>query len=53
MAPDEGFEQLAKEYATRGGINEQVVRDLAERNVFGLVADSLDAVHQRITEKPE
>lgn len=48
-APDAGFMHLATEYATRGGINEQVLRDLTARNVFDAFAESLDGVHRRIT----
>jgi len=47
--PDAGFMRLAQEYATRGGINEQVLRKLTTRNVFDLVAESLDDVYRRIT----
>jgi len=48
-APDIDFMHLAQEYATRGGINEQVVRELAEKKVFDAFTESLDAVHRRIT----
>lgn len=48
-APDTDFMHLAKEYATRGGINEQIVRELADEGVFAQVRQSLDAVHRRIT----
>lgn len=47
--PDAGFMHLAEEYATRGGINEQVLRELTARNVFDAFAESLDGVHRRIT----
>lgn len=47
-APDADFTHLAKDYATRGGINEQVLRELTARNVFGTLAESLDSVHRRI-----
>ncbi len=46
--PDAGFMHLAEEYATRGGINEQVLRELTAGNVFDLFAKSLDGVHRRI-----
>jgi pyrroline-5-carboxylate reductase len=46
--PDAGFMHLAEEYATRGGINEQVLRRLTERNVFDVFAESLDGVYRRI-----
>lgn len=48
-APDMGFMDLAQDYATRGGINEQVVRELTARNVFDAFAESLDGVHRRIS----
>ncbi|HET7267040.1 MAG TPA: pyrroline-5-carboxylate reductase [Oleiagrimonas sp.] len=48
-APNADFEQLASEYATRGGINEQMVRELADQGVFERVAQGLEAVHARIT----
>ena len=47
--PDAGFMQLAEEYATRGGINEQILRELTDRNVFDVFAESLDSVHRRIS----
>jgi pyrroline-5-carboxylate reductase len=43
-----GFMHLAEAYATRDGINEQVLRDLTDRNLFDAVAESLDGVHRRI-----
>ena len=43
--PDSGFTHLAVEYATRGGINEQVLRELTTRNMFEVFAKSLDDVH--------
>lgn len=46
--PKSNFEHLAKEYATRGGINEQVVRELGARGVFRAFSESLDNVHRRI-----
>lgn len=42
------FAELSRDYATRGGINEQVVRELEARGVFDAFAQSLDAVHRRI-----
>lgn len=47
-APDAGFADLAKEYATRGGINEQLLRELTDRDVFDVLSESLDGVHRRI-----
>lgn len=46
--PDAGFMHLAQDYATRGGINEQVLRELTERHVFDAFAESLERVHRRI-----
>ncbi|BCH28877.1 pyrroline-5-carboxylate reductase [Mesorhizobium sp. L-8-10] len=47
--PHAGFMDLAGEYATRGGINEQVLRELTARNLFDAFAESLDGVHRRIS----
>ncbi|MEQ1953893.1 pyrroline-5-carboxylate reductase [Mesorhizobium sp. CN2-181] len=46
--PDADFTHLAQDYATRGGINEQILRELTERKVFEVFAESLDGVHRRI-----
>jgi len=48
-APDADFAHLAQDYATRGGINEQVLNELAAHNVFEALAESLDGVHRRIS----
>jgi len=48
-APDADFKHLAQDYATRGGINEQVLGDLTARNVFDALTESLDSVHRRIS----
>jgi pyrroline-5-carboxylate reductase len=48
-APETDFAHLAQDYATRGGINEQVLRELTARNVFDALAESLDSVHRRIS----
>ncbi|WP_296745033.1 pyrroline-5-carboxylate reductase [Mesorhizobium sp.] len=48
-APDEDFMHLAQDYATRGGINEQVLRELTERGTFDAFAESLGRVHRRVT----
>lgn len=39
---------LAAEFATRGGINEQVVAHLKERGAFDALSEGLDAVLQRM-----
>jgi len=46
--PHADFAELSGDYATRGGINEQVVRELEARGVFEAFAQSLDTVHRRI-----
>jgi pyrroline-5-carboxylate reductase len=47
-APDMDFTHLAQDYATRGGINEQVLRELTAKGLFDAFAESLDGVHRRI-----
>ena len=47
-APDADFMHLAQDYATRGGINEQVLRELTERGMFDAFNESLDRVRRRI-----
>lgn len=46
--PGADFAELSRDYATRGGVNEQLVRDLEAHGVFQVFARSLDAVHRRI-----
>ena len=46
--PDIDFMHLARDYATRGGINEQVLRELTEHGTFDAFAESLGRVHRRI-----
>ncbi|MGX8008689.1 hypothetical protein ACVDG8_006495 [Mesorhizobium sp. ORM8.1] len=46
--PDADFMHLSQDYATRGGINEQVLRELTERGLFDAFTESLGRVHQRI-----
>jgi pyrroline-5-carboxylate reductase len=47
--PNVSFMRLAEdEYATRGGLNEQVLRELMSKDVFGAILKSLDGVHRRI-----
>lgn len=50
-APDEDFMHLSQDYATRGGINEQVLRELTERGTFEAFAESLGRVHKRVAGK--
>lgn len=52
-APGLSFERLAADYATRGGINEQVLTHLTRRGVFDTIAEGLDAVMLRIAEPPK
>ena len=46
-APASAFMDLAKEYATIGGINEQVLSELESQDVFKMFAKSLDNVYRR------
>ena len=41
------FEDLAAAHATPGGLNEQLLRDLTDHGVFGILTDALDAVYRR------
>jgi len=45
---EHSFAALAAEFATRGGINEQVVTHLREHGALKAVSDALDAVLQRM-----
>ncbi|MBD9495183.1 MULTISPECIES: pyrroline-5-carboxylate reductase [unclassified Ensifer] len=47
--PDASFAHLAQDYATRGGINEQVLRELTEHGTFEKFRESLGGIHRRIT----
>lgn len=47
-SPDLSFQYLAQDYATKGGINEQVLRELTDRKLFEAFAESLDGVHSRV-----
>lgn len=42
-----GFEELARAFATPGGLNEQVSRELTERGALDMLTDALDRVHRR------
>jgi pyrroline-5-carboxylate reductase len=48
-APSSSFRALATSHATKGGLNEQLLRDLEERNVFGALTEALDRVMLRVT----
>jgi pyrroline-5-carboxylate reductase len=52
-APERSFQSLATDYATRGGINEQVLTHLVERGVFETVSEGLDAVMRRLRAQAE
>jgi pyrroline-5-carboxylate reductase len=41
------FEDLAEAHATRGGLNEQVLRELTGRGVYDALTEALDSVHRR------
>ena len=48
MEASEGtYEDLAAAHATPGGLNEQLLRDLTDHGVFGILGDALDAVYRR------
>tara|TARA_R110001599_G_scaffold8651_3_gene41945 strand:- start:28935 stop:29741 length:807 start_codon:yes stop_codon:yes gene_type:complete len=44
----EGFDELAREHATLGGLNEQLRRELAANDWFGLTAHGLDLILDRL-----
>ena len=46
-ASERTYEELATAHATRGGLNEQLLRDLTERGVFRTLTEGLDAVYRR------
>jgi pyrroline-5-carboxylate reductase len=47
--PAVAFMHMAEEeYATRGGLNEQVLRELTSRGVFEALRESMDGIHRRI-----
>jgi pyrroline-5-carboxylate reductase len=46
--PEHSLAALAGEFATRGGINEQVVAHMKERGAFDALSEALDAVLQRM-----
>jgi pyrroline-5-carboxylate reductase len=47
--PEESFQVLAKEHATRGGTNEQVLAHLTSTGVFESYSEALDGVMRRVT----
>lgn len=50
-AGDPDFEQLAKEHATPGGINEKFAQILAEQGVWDVVQRGLDQIRQRLEKR--
>ena len=46
--PGASFTHLAADYATRGGVNEQVLREMAGRGVFEAFKESLDGAYRRL-----
>jgi pyrroline-5-carboxylate reductase len=46
---DVGFIELSREFATQGGLNEQVFRDFEQRGGARALTQALDRVHARIT----
>jgi pyrroline-5-carboxylate reductase len=46
--PEHSLAALAGEFATRGGINEQVVAHMKARDAFTVLSDALDAVLRRM-----
>jgi pyrroline-5-carboxylate reductase len=47
--PERSFQALAADHATRGGINELVLKLLTEHGTFQKFAESLDVVMRRVT----
>lgn len=48
QAPDPDFRQLAKEHATRGGINERFAQIMTEQGVWEAVDGGLDQIRRRL-----
>ena len=46
---DEGFAELAGEYATPGGVNEQVARELRDAGAFEALRRALEGAHGRLS----
>jgi pyrroline-5-carboxylate reductase len=49
MTPTASFTHLAQDYATRGGVNEQILREMTARGVFEAFAESLDGAYRRLS----
>ena len=52
-SPDRSFPELAAEHATKGGTNEQLLRDLTRNGVWEHLSEALDAVMRRVTAPPQ
>jgi pyrroline-5-carboxylate reductase len=48
-APTSSFRAMAADHATAGGLNEQLLRHLEERNIFVALTEALDQVMLRVT----
>jgi pyrroline-5-carboxylate reductase len=48
-SPERGFQSLAANHATAGGINEQFLKYLTEHGLLTIVPEALDSVLQRIS----
>jgi pyrroline-5-carboxylate reductase len=48
-APEQSFESLAADHATRGGTNEQLLTALRDHGVFESFSEALDGVMRRVT----
>jgi pyrroline-5-carboxylate reductase len=48
MTPGASFMLLAEDYATRGGLNEQVLREMTGRGMFEAFGESLDGAYRRL-----
>jgi pyrroline-5-carboxylate reductase len=48
-APTSSFRAMAADHATAGGLNEQLLNYLEERNTYGALTEALDQVMLRVT----
>jgi pyrroline-5-carboxylate reductase len=48
-APSNSFRAMAADHATAGGLNEQLLRHLEERDIFTALTEALDQVMRRVT----
>ena len=47
--PEQSFPDLARDHATRGGTNEQVLQHLVAGGVFERFSEALDGILRRVT----